>query len=107
MLKITPSAAQEIKRLQANAEMTDSWVCLNVKLGGCCGLTYNFELVEHGEGETVESEGVKIAIAPEHQAYLKNLKIDYAEDLMGGGFRFDNPRAIATCSCSQSFSVDP
>jgi iron-sulfur cluster assembly protein len=71
-------------------------------------LSYAFEfreIVDMVDVVTWENEGIKIAIAPEAQSYLENLKIDYAEDLMGGGFRFENPQATSTCSCSQSLVV--
>lgn len=106
MLKITPSAAQEIKRLQDTRATNYSTIELNVKPGGCCGLYYTLEFVKAGSGVITESEGITVAIAPEAQAYLGNITIDYAEDLMGGGFRFDNSLATSTCSCSQSFALE-
>ncbi|MCJ8281054.1 MAG: iron-sulfur cluster assembly accessory protein, partial [Rivularia sp. ALOHA_DT_140] len=30
----------------------------------------------------------------------------YSEDLMGGGFRFYNPKAETICGCGNSFSVN-
>jgi iron-sulfur cluster assembly accessory protein len=33
------------------------------------------------------------------------LQIDYSEDLMGGGFRFQNPNATANCGCGNSFAI--
>ncbi|WP_143438253.1 iron-sulfur cluster assembly accessory protein, partial [Hydrocoleum sp. CS-953] len=37
--------------------------------------------------------------------YLNGLTLDYSEDLMGGGFRFNNPNAKVVCGCGNSFSV--
>ena len=37
--------------------------------------------------------------------YLNGLILDYSEDLMGGGFRFNNPNAKVACGCGNSFSV--
>jgi iron-sulfur cluster assembly protein len=105
MLKITPSAEAEIKRLQLNSPKPEKIIYLTLKSGGCCDLTYTFEFKQTVDMVVWEGEGIKIAIAPEAQPYLENLKIDYAEDLMGGGFRFENPQATSTCSCSQSFCV--
>ena len=104
MLKITSTAIAEIRRIQVNLGNLAQPVSLTVKQGGCCDLCYVFEFSTAGQKIVWEEDGVKIAVATEHQIYLENLKIDYAEDLMGGGFRFDNPQATATCSCSQSFS---
>ncbi|MGB3572179.1 MAG: hypothetical protein WBA01_09045, partial [Phormidesmis sp.] len=37
--------------------------------------------------------------------YIKDLKIDFAEDLTGGAFRFDNPLATESCRCGHAFAV--
>jgi iron-sulfur cluster assembly protein len=29
--------------------------------------------------------------------------IDYVDNLMGGGFRIENPNAVTSCGCGQSF----
>jgi len=36
--------------------------------------------------------------------YLEGTKLDYSEDLMGGGFRFENPNVASSCGCGISFS---
>ncbi len=104
MLRITANALTEIRRIQESLGDSTEPITLTVKSGGCCQLCYSFELSTTTPEVIWEQEGIKIAIAPEAQPYVENLKIDYAEDLMGGAFRFENPQAKATCSCSQSFS---
>ena len=37
--------------------------------------------------------------------YLSNATIDYEDNLMGGGFRIDNPNAVSTCGCGHSFKT--
>lgn len=104
MLRITANALTEIKRIQDSLGESGQPISLTVKPGGCCELCYSFELSATTTEIVWQTEGISLAIAPEAQAYVENLKIDYAEDLMGGAFRFENPQAQATCSCSQSFS---
>jgi hypothetical protein len=29
--------------------------------------------------------------------------IDYTDELMGGGFRIENPNAVSACGCGHSF----
>jgi len=106
MIKITRSAITEIKRILDNLGKSQQIVCLSVRQGGCCDLSYVWEfIIDEAEKIVWEEDGVKVAIAPEYGSILENIKIDYLEDLMGGQFCFENPQAIATCSCSQSFSV--
>ena len=32
--------------------------------------------------------------------------VDYIDDLMGGGFKIDNPNAAKSCGCGQSFKPE-
>jgi iron-sulfur cluster assembly accessory protein len=48
---------------------------------------------------------VNVALAPETQDYLENLRIDFVDDGLNRGFTFSNSRARHTCGCGSSFSV--
>ena len=37
--------------------------------------------------------------------YLAGAVIDYKEDLQGARFVVDNPGAVTTCGCGESFAV--
>ena len=108
MIEISAAAAQEIKRIQQSRQKVDSYFRLTVSSGGCSGLYYKLELSESiSRGDRrYESHGFFILIDEDSYSCLKELRIDYSEDLMGGGFRFHNPHASATCSCGLSFSLD-
>jgi iron-sulfur cluster assembly protein len=105
MIELSPSAAREIQRWQ-KSHQSGSYLRLRVKNGGCSGLYYTLELsdtrVESDRDH--ESQGMRIVIDEQSQPYLRELKVDYAEDLMGGGFRFINPNAKNSCGCGLSFS---
>jgi iron-sulfur cluster assembly accessory protein len=107
MIQISPSAAKEIKRLRAKQSYPDILFRLRVQAGGCSGLFYELGFDDTaGQSDCVlDCNGIAVAIDAESLNYIQNLKIDYSEDLMGGGFRFSNPQAIATCGCGNSFSV--
>jgi iron-sulfur cluster assembly protein len=55
--------------------------------------------------EIFAANGIKVISEADSCHYIQNLTIDYSEDLMGGGFRFNNPQATVTCGCGNSFSV--
>jgi len=107
VVALSPTAAREIRRLQALRGQPESCLRLRAAPGGCADWHYVFELVAAPEpgDRTYSSEGVAIAVEAASEPYLRGLRLDYAEDLMGGGFRFQNPAAIATCSCGHSFTV--
>lgn len=48
---------------------------------------------------------VQVVIDERSLQQVEGLTIDYSEDLMGGGFRFDNPNASQVCGCSYSFTL--
>ena len=105
MIEISAAAAQEIKRIQQSRQKVDSYFRLSVSSGGCSKLYYTLELSDINRGDRrCESHGFFILIDEDSYHCLEGLKIDYSEDLMGGGFRFYNPNASATCSCGLSFS---
>jgi iron-sulfur cluster assembly accessory protein len=107
MIEISPAAASEIKRLQSSRQQSDSQLRISVKQGGCRGLFYALEFdPNHQQGDRLyQFGGISVIIDPQSHPYLEGLKLDYSEDLMGGGFRFHNANATSTCSCGQSFSV--
>jgi iron-sulfur cluster assembly accessory protein len=118
MLEISPIAAKEIERLKLNSSMPDSILRLAVKSGGCAGFFYDLKLEnlaatqdDHHANESVVSEDLRLEISnislvvnSESWKYIEHLKIDYSEDLMGGGFRFHNPKVKNVCGCGISFT---
>ncbi len=106
MIEITSNAQREIKRLQQSRQVIDSYLRIEIKEGGCQKWYYCLDFCQENNPEDIleNSNGIPVAIESKSYNHLQSLKIDYSEDLMGGGFRFHNPNATATCSCSNSFS---
>ncbi|MGL5807473.1 MAG: HesB/IscA family protein [Xenococcaceae cyanobacterium] len=107
MIYITANAAKEIDRIRISRQKPNSQFRLRVKKGGCSGFLYEFNLDERilANDRTFESNGISVAIDEFSFPYLDELKLDYSEDLMGGGFRFQNPNVTNNCGCGQSFQV--
>ena len=112
MVKISPSAIAEIERLKISRQIPDIYLRLTVKPGGCLDFFYNLELLKIDSEELKQNgdrilkvDGVKLAIDDGTWKYVESLKLDYAEDLMGGGFRFYNPQLKKTCGCGISFAA--
>lgn len=112
MVNITPAAVAEIKRIQLNRNMTAAHLRLMVKEGGCLDLFYDLAFesnVELNESQPVTSDrllevdGISLVVDSQSWQYIEFLNLDYAEDLMGGGFRFHNPQRKKTCGCGISF----
>lgn len=111
IVKISATAIAEIKRIQAKQKSPQSNFRIAVKQGGCSGLFYEFSFVEAAvpietELICVDCDGISVLLDTQTENYIRDLTIDYSEDLMGGGFRFYNQNAIATCECGNSFAVE-
>jgi iron-sulfur cluster assembly accessory protein len=107
MIHLTPAAATELKRLQSRHPQSTSWVRFEVQTGGCADFSYEirFDSEKQESDRQYDYEAIAIIIDPAQLTYLDRLKVDYSDDLMGGGFRFHNPNAARTCGCGQSFSI--
>ena len=53
----------------------------------------------------VRSAGVELLVDPKSALYLRGTQLDYSDKMIGGGFKFSNPNAKASCSCGESFAV--
>ena len=75
--------------------------------GGCNGLSYKLKFVEDGrKGDIlVDSSGARVLVDSKTALYLKGTELGYSDALVGGGFKFVNPNAKASCSCGESFNL--
>jgi iron-sulfur cluster assembly accessory protein len=108
MIHLSPSAAKEIKRQLAKQQNPSVFFRLQVKAGGCSGRFYNlgFDEVARQGDQVFSCADISVILDAESLDYVKDLTLDYSEDLMGGGFRFHNPQALSSCGCGNSFSVN-
>jgi iron-sulfur cluster assembly accessory protein len=106
MIELSPAAVKEIHRWSRSHGASASYLRVAVKTGGCSGLHYHLELTDMPteNDRSYHSQGINILVDTDSDRYLQTLKLDYSEDLMGGGFRFTNANAQNTCGCGLSFS---
>lgn len=111
MVNISPAAVAEIKRIKLNRKIPDAYLRLVVKSGGCLDFFYDLQFeskveIAHQTNKSdrlIEVDGISLVVDTQSWKYVEFLKLDYAEDLMGGGFRFHNPQNHKTCGCGISF----
>lgn len=105
---ITPNAIAEISSIKAKNNIPETYgLRVGVKGGGCSGFSYVLAFdSEPREGDKVLMlDGVKVFIDLKSLMYLEGLELDFQDGLMGRGFVFNNPNAVRTCGCGNSFSV--
>ncbi len=108
MVTLTPLAVEKLTGLLAEKNLPGYGLRVFVSGGGCSGFQYGmgFENTTE-EGDFVfESNGVRVYLDSASAMYLEGAIVDYVDSLMGGGFKIENPNAVSTCSCGQSFSAE-
>lgn len=106
-LNLTEKAVHQVKALLARDKLENYGLRVAVADGGCSGFSYKLEFEkEQKAGDTVlEFDQLKVYIDPASAQHLNGTVIDYVAGLYGGGFKFTNPNATATCGCGTSFSA--
>lgn len=108
-IQITDRAVVKIREI-AQAEQvdfTDTMLRVAVVPGGCSGLTYDlgWDTTEQ-EGDVVaEVGGVRVVMDRRSRLYVDGSELDFTDGLEGKGFHFQNPQAMRTCACGESFGL--
>jgi iron-sulfur cluster assembly protein len=105
MITITPAANAELTRILA--QRSGDKLRLSLEASNCEQFYYRFDaIMEPASADLVMTvNGLVVVVDRQHQKYLQNLHIDFAQDLMGGGFRFQNPAAAKLCPCGNAFTA--
>lgn len=105
-ISITPAAVTFIKESMARENCLG--IRLNVRSGGCSGMTYEMDFVREANPADilVQEDGASVYISPKSAIFVANMTMDYVTTAMGGNIVFENPNARAKCACGKSFSTD-
>jgi iron-sulfur cluster assembly protein len=107
-ITVTEKAKNEILRIMKENNVPDNYgLRVGVKGGGCSGLTYtlNFDVDEKAGDTIVQDESIKLFVDGKSLFYLMGTELDFSDGLNGKGFVFNNPNAVKTCGCGDSFGV--
>lgn len=104
-LTLTPAAAQAISDMMQKRNLEGYALRVFISGGGCSGFQYGMALEANiRENDLVaEFNGVKVVVDEVSIEYLRGASVDYVEDVMGSGFKIENPNAISSCGCGSSF----
>ncbi|MGB8648058.1 MAG: iron-sulfur cluster insertion protein ErpA [Anaerolineae bacterium] len=106
LVALSPLAADKLQGIMKEKNLNEHGLRVFISGGGCSGFQYGmaFENTMEDGDFVFESNGVRLYVDPASAMYLEGATVDYVDSLMGGGFRIENPNAVSTCSCGQSFS---
>jgi iron-sulfur cluster assembly protein len=112
-MAITASAkaVAEVKRLHAKraAEGKSAHgLRIGIRGGGCTGFAYLFEWADGQPAATDKvfdlGDGVNLLIDPKSYIFLDGTELDFVTNIMGYGFKFNNPNSKGACGCGESVS---
>lgn len=106
LVRLTAPAGTKVAALIAREGQGD-YLRVAITGGGCNGLSYKLRFApEPKRGDIlVRSAGIPVLVDAKTALYLKGTELDFSDKMIGGGFKFTNPNAKASCSCGESFSV--
>ncbi|KAL9651305.1 hypothetical protein ABK040_001257 [Willaertia magna] len=109
VLTLTDRAAERLNYLLS--KRPDSiGIIIGLKKRGCNGLSWTFDYVTKETdipkfAEVIEDKGIKIIVQPAAVMNVIGTEMDFLEDEISSKFVFNNPNAIGTCGCGESFNV--
>ena len=103
---VTEGATARIKQLLTKDGRPEAFLRIGVKGGGCSGLEYLLKLDSVRKPNDLEADldGVPIVCDPKSAKFLDGAELTYTGNLIGGGFKFENPNAARSCGCGTSFT---
>lgn len=104
LLTITPAAAEKVRALLEERELSGYALRVFAQEGGCSGLSYGLGFEDHlyPQDHEVECEGIRLVIDSTSLMVMAGSEIDYVESL--AGFVVHNPNVLSCSSCSSSHS---
>jgi iron-sulfur cluster assembly protein len=106
-ITLTEGAISEIRKIISDKQIPEEYALrVGVKGGGCSGFSYILGFDLQKDNDTVfQFGGIRIVMEKSHGMYLAGMQIDFIEGLNNRGFTFNNPNAVKTCGCGNSFEA--
>lgn len=107
LVTLTDAAAQQVERLLKQYNKPDHGLRIFVRGGGCSGLSYGMAIEREPLADdcVITQKGVKIFVDSYSAQYIKGSTVDYVETIQSAGFKVENPNAVRSCGCGQSFQT--
>ena len=107
MINVTDKAIKQIHYLIEGDGRDEAFIRVDVKAGGCSGLSYDlsFDTIIKDDDEVVEKENVTVVTNVRSLLYVMDMTLDFSDGINGKGFQFINPNATRTCGCGESFAI--
>jgi iron-sulfur cluster assembly protein len=108
MITLTPKAADVLQEMISGQQNPQAALRVWVQGGGCSGLSYGMALDDaapEADDQVFDQNGIKIYVDSLSHHYMDGAEVDYLDDVLGGGFKIENPNAVSSCGCGSSFQA--
>src|SRR4051794_25984983 len=105
-ITVSSAALEQIKRLVKKDGRPGVFLRVGVKGGGCSGFEYVLKLDEKHTPFDIELalDEVRVVSDTKSAPFLEGSSLEYTGNLIGGGFKLENPNAARSCGCGSSFT---
>ena len=103
MITLTSRAVDKLKEFAEN-EGVEASVRFKVLAGGCNGFSHDMEFdSQFSETDEVFAiDGVQVLVDMLSYQYLEGVEVDFVDEALGAGFKFNNPNVKSKCGCGNS-----
>lgn len=105
-ITLTDAAVSKVREVIEAQGQENAGLRIYIAGGGCSGFKYGMALDTEpaADDEVFTFGGLRVFVDAMSLPYLKGARVDYVDDaLLGQGFKVDNPNAVSSCGCGQSF----
>jgi iron-sulfur cluster assembly protein len=108
IVTLTPIAIERVKEFMAKDQEKANGLRIFVMAGGCSGYQYGMVLEKNAKSDDLSwiENGINVYIDNQSAKLLEGAKIDFVETVQGSGFKIDNPNAVSSCGCGNSFETE-
>jgi iron-sulfur cluster insertion protein len=106
MITITERAIAQLKEISDGEGIGHYSVRVKVVGSGCAGFSHDmfFDDKPFELDEIINVDDITIMVDPLSFQYLENVEIDYIDNPISSGFKFNNPSIKGSCGCGNSVS---
>lgn len=107
IVTLTPLAIERVKDFMSKDEEKANGLRIFVMPGGCSGYQYGMVLEKNAKSDDISwaEDGINVYIDNQSARVLEGARIDFVETVQGAGFKIDNPNAVSSCGCGNSFDT--
>ena len=108
VVSLTPLAIERVKEFMGKDKNGSNGLRIFVMPGGCSGYQYGMVLEKNAKSDDISwsENGINVYVDNQSARLLDGASIDFVETVQGAGFKIDNPNAVSSCGCGNSFQTE-